>query len=72
MDQLLGHRTPGVGAGYGQGYPLDMLADWLSKATEAAHQRSRRLNVECQYPMALLGPKGTDAVCEISSSLVAT
>lgn len=34
-DQLLGHRTPGVGARYGQGYPLEHLAEWLTKATEA-------------------------------------
>jgi integrase len=36
QDQILGHSTPGVGASYGKGYPLEMLADWLSKATEAA------------------------------------
>lgn len=34
-DQLLGHRTPGVGAGYGRGYPLEMLAEWLVRATDA-------------------------------------
>ncbi|MFM0729267.1 tyrosine-type recombinase/integrase [Paraburkholderia sediminicola] len=31
-DQILGHVTPGVGAGYGQGYPLDMRAEWLTRA----------------------------------------
>ncbi|MGF6995186.1 DUF6538 domain-containing protein [Paraburkholderia sp. GAS32] len=35
QDQILGHATPGVGASYGKGYPLEMLADWLTKATEA-------------------------------------
>jgi integrase len=32
-DQILGHATPGIGAKYGQGYPLDQLAGWLGKAT---------------------------------------
>jgi len=32
QDQILGHQTPGVGARYGQGYPLSVLRDWLSKA----------------------------------------
>ncbi|MEC4599254.1 tyrosine-type recombinase/integrase [Burkholderia vietnamiensis] len=32
-DQITGHKTPGMGANYGEGYPLEMLADWLNKAT---------------------------------------
>ena len=32
QDQILGHTTHGVGARYGQGYPLDMLAGWVNKA----------------------------------------
>jgi integrase len=33
MDALLGHVTPGVGAGYGEGYPMAVLADWMKKKT---------------------------------------
>ncbi|MEM5342403.1 tyrosine-type recombinase/integrase [Paraburkholderia azotifigens] len=33
QDRILGHATPGVGATYGRGHPLEMLADWLAKAT---------------------------------------
>lgn len=36
QDQILGHTTPGVGASYGKGYPLDQLAGWLVKATGVA------------------------------------
>ncbi|USU15358.1 DUF6538 domain-containing protein [Paraburkholderia fungorum] len=32
QDAILGHTTPGVGAGYGQGYPLGVLAEWIGKA----------------------------------------
>lgn len=32
QDAILGHATPGVGAGYGQGYPLPVLAEWLARA----------------------------------------
>jgi integrase len=32
QDQILGHTTHGVGAGYGKGYPLDMLAVWVNGA----------------------------------------
>jgi len=36
-DQITGHKTPGTGANYGQGYPPDMLAGWLVKATKTIH-----------------------------------
>ena len=36
-DQLFGHRTPGMGARYGRGYPLETLAEWLVKATAPVH-----------------------------------
>lgn len=32
-DQITGHKTPGMGANYGEGYPLEMLSEWLLKAT---------------------------------------
>ena len=32
QDQILGHTTKGVGARYGQGYPLDLLAVWINGA----------------------------------------
>lgn len=32
QDAMLGHATPGVGAGYGQGYPLSVLSEWLGRA----------------------------------------
>jgi integrase len=35
QDQILGHTTKGVGARYGQGYPLDNLANWVNKAMGA-------------------------------------
>lgn len=35
QDQILGHTTPGVGARYGQGYPLNLLAQWVNRAVEA-------------------------------------
>lgn len=28
-DQVLGHVTPGMGARYGEGYPLDQLLEWM-------------------------------------------
>lgn len=34
QDQILGH-TKGIGAGYGKGYPLEMLAEWINKAVAA-------------------------------------
>lgn len=36
-DQITGHKTPGMGANYGQGYPLAMLAERLTKATKKIH-----------------------------------
>ncbi|SAL50885.1 site-specific tyrosine recombinase XerC [Caballeronia turbans] len=36
-DQLTGHRTPGMGANYGEGYPLAQLADWLANAVALVH-----------------------------------
>ncbi|HEF4840208.1 TPA: tyrosine-type recombinase/integrase [Burkholderia vietnamiensis] len=36
-DQITGHKTPGMGANYGDGYPLKMLADWLAKAMDAVY-----------------------------------
>lgn len=38
QDQIVGHRTPGMGAHYGQGYPLEMLADWLKQACAKKHR----------------------------------
>ncbi|KQV38765.1 DUF6538 domain-containing protein [Massilia sp. Root335] len=35
QDQILGHKSQGIGAGYGQGYPLEVLAEWLNKAVAA-------------------------------------
>ncbi|MGF6723983.1 integrase [Paraburkholderia sp. GAS41] len=32
QDAVLGHVTPGVGASYGQGYPLSVIAEWVRKA----------------------------------------
>lgn len=29
---MTGHKTPGMGANYGKGYPLEMRAVWVSKA----------------------------------------
>lgn len=34
QDQILGHTTPGIGARYGQGYPLNLLAEWVNRAVE--------------------------------------
>lgn len=34
QDQILGHTTQGNGARYGQGYRLDLLAQWVHKAVE--------------------------------------
>jgi integrase len=31
-DQIIGHATPGMGANYGEGYPLHDLRDWLVAA----------------------------------------
>ncbi|MGC3025820.1 DUF6538 domain-containing protein [Burkholderia sp. DN3021] len=31
-DQIIGHATPGMGANYGEGYPLDLLYEWLLQA----------------------------------------
>ncbi|GJH23800.1 site-specific integrase [Caballeronia novacaledonica] len=36
-DQITGHATPGMGAKYGEGYPLAQLAEWLTKATDLVH-----------------------------------
>jgi len=35
QDQILGHTTKGTGAGYGKGYPLKVLAEWVNKAMAA-------------------------------------
>lgn len=34
QDQILGH-TKGIGAGYGKGYPLEVLSEWVNKAVAA-------------------------------------
>jgi len=31
IDQLGGWETPGVGQRYGEGYPLEVLAEWIKK-----------------------------------------
>lgn len=31
-DQIIGHSTPGMGANYGEGYPLDLLHGWIVEA----------------------------------------
>ena len=31
-DQIGGWTTDGVGQGYGSGYPLDVLQEWMEKA----------------------------------------
>jgi len=31
-DEIIGHATPGMGANYGEGYPLEDLYDWLVAA----------------------------------------
>ena len=31
-DQIIGHATPGMGANYGEGYPLELLHEWLLAA----------------------------------------
>jgi integrase len=36
QDQILGHTTKGTGAGYGKGYPLEVLSEWVNKAVTAA------------------------------------
>ncbi|MGF6443625.1 DUF6538 domain-containing protein [Paraburkholderia youngii] len=36
-DRITGHKTPGMGAEYGEGFPLEMLAEWLTKATAPVH-----------------------------------
>ena len=33
IDQLGGWQTAGVGQGYGEGYPVSILADWVQKIT---------------------------------------
>jgi integrase len=33
VDQIGGWTTDGVGQGYGSGYPLEVLQEWMSKAT---------------------------------------
>jgi integrase len=35
QDEILGHTTKGTGARYGQGYPLEVLAEWVNKAVAA-------------------------------------
>lgn len=35
QDGILGHLTPGVGASYGQGYSLAVLAGWLHRADDS-------------------------------------
>jgi hypothetical protein len=31
-DQIIGHATPGMGANYGKGHPLEMLYQWVVEA----------------------------------------
>ena len=38
VDQIGGWATGGVGQGYGSGYPLKVLQEWVSKATETFGQ----------------------------------
>ena len=38
VDQIGGWATDGVGQGYGSGYPLEVLQEWVSKATETFGQ----------------------------------
>jgi integrase len=40
VDQIGGWATDGVGQGYGSGYPLEVLQEWMSKATETFGQYS--------------------------------
>jgi len=34
VDQIGGWQTGGVGHGYGSGYPLEVLYEWMAQATE--------------------------------------
>jgi integrase len=36
-DQITGHKTPGMGANYGEGYPLAQLSEWLTSAVSLVH-----------------------------------
>lgn len=36
-DQITGHKTPGMGANYGEGYPMAQLAEWVTKAVGLVH-----------------------------------
>jgi integrase len=40
VDSIGGWATDGVGQGYGSGYPLEVLQEWMSKATETFGQYS--------------------------------
>jgi integrase len=40
QDQILGHTTHGVGARYGQGYPLDLLAKWVNNAMKGVRAQA--------------------------------
>jgi integrase len=42
QDAILGHVTPGVGAGYGQGYPLSVLAEWVTRALSLENPKDPR------------------------------
>ena len=33
VDQIGGWQTNGVGHGYGEGYPIEVLHEWLSKVS---------------------------------------
>jgi hypothetical protein len=33
-DQIVGHATPGMGANYGEGYPIEMLYEYVVAATK--------------------------------------
>jgi hypothetical protein len=33
VDQIGGWTTDGVGQGYGSGYPVEVLQEWMIKAT---------------------------------------
>ena len=35
IDQIGGWATEGVGQGYGDGYPLKVLHDWIIQVTES-------------------------------------
>ncbi|WP_250471890.1 site-specific integrase [Caballeronia sp. GAFFF1] len=36
-DRITGHKSPGMGANYGEGYKLEQLAEWMTKAVAPVH-----------------------------------